>query len=208
MLLFIFATTPNGTIADQVCFIIFNGIGQANLFVYNHISMRRYENSFRQAEFRSDVDTRTRVYGKLIRYFQRKAKKIDRVEKVKLLPDISAWKMWMEEILQGNTKDAKELYDECRGIVQRRERVRERRDIEERERKARHADELAQGILNDAQSEKEDAQASLDSLIADTNGTREAIRNVQQHLQEARDAFELIADARNADQQTQQDHVP
>lgn len=192
MLLFIFATIPNGTVADQVGFIIFNGIGQVNLLVCNHISLRRHKNSFRQADY-SDAPTRTHVYGKLITYFRDKPTKPDWVEKVNLLPDTPVWKLWKERTLQGNATDAKDLYDDCRVILQNRAR----RDTEEKERQARRAEENARVIFEDARHEKEEATSALFTVSADANATHEAVRKAEMRLRGAEASFNLIEDAQN-----------
>ncbi|EPE35265.1 hypothetical protein GLAREA_10962 [Glarea lozoyensis ATCC 20868] len=200
MLLFILATIPNGTIADQVGFITYNGIGQLNLMACNNLSMARYLYSLRQTDM-SNIETRTHVYSKLITHFRDKVKPTtpDWVDTIKLLPDTPQWKLWKTKVLEGNSKDAKVLYDEC-GVTLHDQEV---HAAELRNHEKEMTAQLARRMYEDAQNELAAAKVARDAL--DLNSPPEELLSVQARVRAAEDAFNLLEGERIANLQI---HVP
>jgi hypothetical protein len=196
MLLFIFATIPQGTIADQVGFIIFNGIGQLNLMVCKNISLARYLHSLHQEE-KSDVPTRTHVWGKLITHFRDRVDPVeeyqpDWVDKVKLLPNTPQWQLWKTKVLEGTNKGYKELYDDC---------VKSLDDLEAQAAALRDLNnvreaELARNTYEIAKNELEAANAACDSL--DPTTPLEYRMRAQARRRAAEETFNPLEEARIA----------
>jgi hypothetical protein len=62
VMIFVFTTIPNGTMADQISFIFINVLAQANVKMGQYLNARRYISSLiKTAE--TEVQSRTQVYG-------------------------------------------------------------------------------------------------------------------------------------------------
>ncbi|EHL01094.1 hypothetical protein M7I_2955 [Glarea lozoyensis 74030] len=162
----------------------------------NNLSMARYLYSLRQTDM-SNIETRTHVYSKLITHFRDKVKPTtpDWVDTIKLLPDTPQWKLWKTKVLEGNSKDAKVLYDEC-GVTLHDQEV---HAAELRNHEKEMTAQLARRMYEDAQNELAAAKVARDAL--DLNSPPEELLSVQARVRAAEDAFNLLEGERIANLQ-------
>lgn len=94
LLVFVFAVVPNCTTWDQVGFIALNILGQANVLIGQRLNAKRFLRKL-QLEQKEKVETRTHVYGNLLRRFGNG----DWVEKADLLPQTDVWAQWRQRVI-------------------------------------------------------------------------------------------------------------
>lgn len=107
-LLFVFVTIPNGTIPDQIAFILISSFSQVNVKVGQHLNARSCL-ALLETRVNGTADTRTHIYAFLIRRFGDGSW----VDDVNLLPRSEAWNLWRREVVHRIHEDAKVLYNEC-----------------------------------------------------------------------------------------------
>jgi hypothetical protein len=105
VLVFIFVSIPNGTVHDQVSFIVINILSQANVKIGKYLNARSCLRSILKISD-NNTPSRTHVYGLLLRHFGNG----DWVDQAALLPNTSLWKSWREEVIVSQM-DPKELYE-------------------------------------------------------------------------------------------------
>jgi hypothetical protein len=111
VLLFIFTAIPNGTTMDQMAFIIINLLAQFNVVVVQKLSSWCYLEKLDKV-VDVPVETRTHVYGELVRRFKDVEAKKNWVDVCGLLPRTDVWDEWKSAVMSDSTKDAKEVYQE------------------------------------------------------------------------------------------------
>ena len=106
LLVFVFTTVPNGSTWDQVAFICLNLLGLTNNVLGRFLGGSRCLASLVQT-FESKVETRTHVYGFLLRHFGGGVW----VDQVDLIPKTPVWTRWKEEVVKSDL-DAKVVYQQ------------------------------------------------------------------------------------------------
>lgn len=98
VLLMVFTTIPNASTTDQMVFVLFNILGQANVFVGLQMCFTKHMEDLQEAETRTDVQNRTQIWGSFVRHFRdtKAGVGVDSgwVEKSDILPRTSVWKEW------------------------------------------------------------------------------------------------------------------
>ncbi|KAF4470317.1 hypothetical protein FALBO_2797 [Fusarium albosuccineum] len=111
MLLFIFSSIPNGSTMDQVAFIVINGMAQINVLVGQRLNSKcclaRLE-----LDTSETPDTRTEVYGFLVRRFKELDDKNDWIDASGLLPQTKEWREWKGETKRDVRRDVNVIYNE------------------------------------------------------------------------------------------------
>ena len=107
LLVFVFSTVPNGTTWDQVAFICLNLLGLINNALGRFLAGSRCQAHPRK-KFEGRAETRTHVYGFLLRHFGGGAW----VNEVELIPRTPIWRRWKEEVVKSDL-DAKAVYKHC-----------------------------------------------------------------------------------------------
>lgn len=108
VVLFTFITMPNGTMVDQLSFVLLNVLAQANVRVGQHLNAADCLSGLELV--RSEhVPTRTHVYGHLIRYFGDG----NWIDIASLLPKSEAWSRWRSILIGDLGVDPKKLYEKC-----------------------------------------------------------------------------------------------
>jgi hypothetical protein len=112
MLLFIFSSIPNASTMDQIAFIILNGLAQVNVMVGQRLNSA---SCLSELDLKPDAlqtpETRTHVYGLLIRRYKDLEKKKSWVDASGMLPQTDVWKKWKPEVLKDDGRDAKDIYE-------------------------------------------------------------------------------------------------
>lgn len=109
MLLFIFSSIPNGSTMDQVVFIILNGLAQVNVLVGKSLNSARCVAELDLVAHEAP-ETRTEVYGNLIRRFKELEANKKWIDASGMLPKTSIWEKWTAEVLKDDGRDVKEIY--------------------------------------------------------------------------------------------------
>lgn len=109
-LLFVLVTIPNGTLHDQIAFIVLNCFGQLNTKVGQYLSASRCFQSLEEID-QSTVPTRTHVYAHLLRRYGDGPW----VDRTTLLPASSGWELWRSQV----EKDYSDPKHSSRLVVQR-----------------------------------------------------------------------------------------
>lgn len=107
LLIFIFCTIPNGTTQDQIIFIAYNILGQANTWAGQRLHMKYSMDRLIPVQ-NDQPATRTHVYAALIKKFG-DGKWVDNTE---LLPGTPQWTAWRKKIYKSEI-DAKDLWLRC-----------------------------------------------------------------------------------------------
>ncbi|KAK6081238.1 hypothetical protein SCUP234_04891 [Seiridium cupressi] len=111
VMMLVFCTIPNGSTMDQVVFILFNVLGQANTLLGLWLNGKSYlEPLEKLPNSREDVPTRTDVYASLIRFFEYIEDK-EWINKAGLLPQKDQWLEWKDRITSEPNADPKTLYN-------------------------------------------------------------------------------------------------
>ncbi|KAG4431449.1 hypothetical protein IFR05_013061 [Cadophora sp. M221] len=108
LLLYILVVIPNGTMIDQVVFILLNTMGQVNVMLGQNLSAKACIGQLELVEEKV-VPTRTHVYAYLLRRFGNG----NWVEKADLLPQTDVWMKWRDAVISNPSRDPKELYGIC-----------------------------------------------------------------------------------------------
>lgn len=106
-LLLIFIIVPNGTLVDQIAFIVLNCFGQASTKIGQCLSTRSCLASFEKVDIEQSA-TRTHVYAYLLGRFGNGPW----VDKAGFLPGSRDWQLWRSRVTEVST-DAKILYKAC-----------------------------------------------------------------------------------------------
>lgn len=93
VILFIFASIPNGTTWDQIAFIALNVLGQFNVVVGQRVNAY-YCAVFQSAPEQKTAETRTDIYAFLLRRFGNG----EWVGKAGLIPQTEVWRQWRHVI--------------------------------------------------------------------------------------------------------------
>ncbi|KAF1810034.1 hypothetical protein P152DRAFT_460848 [Eremomyces bilateralis CBS 781.70] len=110
VLLLVFTTIPNGSTTDQLAFILLNALGQVNLLLGQQLNSTCRLSELKLIE-RAKVQSRTEVYGMLLRRFKDVGNGVkDWLEKADLLPRTDAWKIWSRHVVEDYRIDPKVLY--------------------------------------------------------------------------------------------------
>lgn len=116
MLLFIFSAIPNGSTLDQVAFIIINGLAQVNVLIGQRLNGECVLSKLEKVETpeakTSKAETRTHIYGYLLRRFSEVEKEKKWVDAWGKLPNTSLWNDWRGEVVIQTIRDPKGLYRE------------------------------------------------------------------------------------------------
>ena len=111
LLLFIFTTIPNGTTVDQIIFIVYNILGQANVLLGQRLNSVCLLDSLKK-ETQIPVDTRTHTYAYLLRRYPASTEgQEDWVGASGLLPETETWRRWRRRVVDDQKTDPKKLYD-------------------------------------------------------------------------------------------------
>lgn len=113
LLIFIFCTIPNGSTQDQVLFISYNILGQANTWLGQRLHSK-YSMSRLEKMKIEETKQRTHVYAALIK----RCGDGEWVDKTELLPRDKQWALWRKKIYESKV-DAKKLWEECGDIIAR-----------------------------------------------------------------------------------------
>lgn len=105
LLVWIFVTIPNGTMLDQVVFILVCMLAQFNVIVGQRINATLCLSAFEKVLEEKTV-TRTHVYASLIKRYKNGVW----VDATQLLPQTELWARWRAEIMQFDG-DPKNLYN-------------------------------------------------------------------------------------------------
>lgn len=109
MLLFIFSSVPNGSTMDQVAFIVINGMAQINVLVGQRLN-GKYCLAKLDLDTTETPETRTEVYGLLIRRFKTFNDKNNWIDASGLLPQTDEWKEWKKEVLRSDDPNVNKIY--------------------------------------------------------------------------------------------------
>ncbi|KAL2066579.1 hypothetical protein VTL71DRAFT_2650 [Oculimacula yallundae] len=108
LLLYILVVIPNGTVLDQIAFILLNTMGQINVMLGQNLSAKACLEQLELVEEKA-MPSRTHVYAYLLRRFGNGKW----VEKADLLPQTNVWMKWKDAIIANPGMDPKELYGVC-----------------------------------------------------------------------------------------------
>jgi len=95
---------------DQLAFIILNGLAQVNVLFGQILNSQLCLSNLVLVE-KEEVETRTHVYGKVIRRYQDEDERRDWVKELSLLPRTGVWDEWKVAIKNDPSVYPKKLYD-------------------------------------------------------------------------------------------------
>jgi hypothetical protein len=110
MLLFIFSSIPNGSTMDQVAFIILNGLAQVNVLVGQRLNSACCLSEL-ELVAQETPETRTEVYGLLVRRFKGLEAEKGWIDASGMLPHTEVWEKWKTEVLKDDGRNVNEIYD-------------------------------------------------------------------------------------------------